>query len=61
MSVSPVTNDSKSWGADVPIYAFVDAPTDSPTVILNLDDQTPLTVVEGAKTSPPQRRVTSFC
>ena len=60
MSVSPVTNDSKSWGADVPIYAFVSAPVDSPTVILNLDDQTPLTVVEGAKTSPPQRRVSSF-
>lgn len=44
----------------MPIYAFVDAPSDSPTILLDLDDQNPLKVVEATKTSPPQRRVSAF-
>lgn len=43
----------------MPIYRFVDAIDASPTTLLDLDDQSPLTVTS-ASTSPPRRRVSSF-
>ena len=52
--------DSELRGADVPVYAFVDGPSSSPTVLFDLDAQEPFSVVVGTSTSPPQRRVSSF-
>lgn len=42
------------------VYAFVDSIDASPTVLLDLDDQAPLSVIEGVKTAPPTRRVSSY-
>ena len=44
----------------MPTYAFVDAPTASPTVLFDLNGKAPFGVAEGTKTSPPSRRVSSF-
>lgn len=44
----------------MPVYAFVSEISASPTILLDLDNQSPFSVVEGTKTSPPTRRVNSF-
>lgn len=43
----------------MPLYRFVDGPVASPTVLLDLDDQSPL-IVEAPSMSPSRRRVSSF-
>lgn len=42
------------------VYAFVNTPTASPTILLNLADNNLLSVVDGVSVTPPQRRVSSF-
>lgn len=40
----------------MPIYAFVDKIDASPTILFDLDNQSPFSVVEGTQTPPPAKR-----